>query len=606
MWKKFTTVVSLLIALGTVAADMDCVCRPLHPNPDALAARIASLTTPRPSRLKAAWQMETQLDVIDILIAFDASSVKWLAANGKGTPVEYGTQCIEKLNYCLKQSYLLDKFHFRLAGTVEVAEDVSKMSLFNVVLKMIDEYGLVVATGEWKKVTDAREALGADIVSVLTASGSLGSVGESFALEGDLYGRSGAAIMSFADWAYNACAIESVDEEYTLMHEVGHGMGCGHPDASIAPGIAALSTPGNRATGPQFYDYSSGWYLWDGQTGYYTIMSYNWGGLDPNGRYNDWLRFHPLPFFSTPNYTWKGHALGDSRHDNRRTLLNTYKYVAQYRISRLPSEKKVNPTPEPREGGGVVEMDEVVSGFAFPKAVEVGGCVLDATGWPNAAVSLKIGKAGERGTKVSGSVTSFVTGRKVLLKATTVDLSMAPESLTFDVRGLGTLSLKLGLDVAGKVVYSGMLNGQQVTSVAAAGEITGKKAFSRPAVPEVLNGIQVNSDLLPNGEPVEMKGKKWVLARAATIAYKKDLVTGEMRWLVNNGQDRPDRTNLSGLKLTYKPKTGIFSGAFTIYGHQDNRLKKMRANVRGIVVDGEGHGVSAIRGASASWPVTVK
>lgn len=619
---------SIVAGAMAMAALTAAASQPLRPNPAALAARIAAVEGQTHPMLKAAIKTETRLDVVDVLIAFDRSAVNWLTRMGRGTPEKYAADCVEKLNYCLSMSHLEGFFQFRLAGTVVMSLDASRMPLINMVLNMINENGEVVASGEWKKVTDKRAEVGADIVSVLSACGSLGNVGQGFALESEWGGRSAAAIKAFGDWAYNACAIEAVDDDYTMVHEIGHNMGCGHPDDAMAPGLAAMSTPGNPMTGPQFYDYSSGWYLWDRGMGYYTIMSYNWGGIGPNGGYNDSLRFEPLPFFSTPEYSWNGHVLGDVKHDNRRTLINNYRYVAQYRVSQqtpIKPEPVVDPivepvvepvvdpdpmlpdVPESLEGLTPVKPSEVVSGVALKKATEVGGCWLDAEGMPIAAVTFKVGKAGKKGTKVSGSVTPFATGKKASMKSQTVDLSAGPRTLSFEARGLGTLSVKLGLNAAGKVVYSGVLDGKTVTSAAVGGESTGARAFSKPAVPAEVKGVAVNADYLPDGEPVSMQGKKWVLAKAASIAYKKDRTTGMKRWFVNNDKPNPNKTNLSALKLSYKAKDGSFKGSFTLYGLQKDRLKKVKVDVRGVAVGGKGYGIAAVKKVDgAVWRVTIK
>lgn len=608
--KKTIVATSLFAALAASAMGVNC--QVMAPNPEALAARIAAAEA-QPPMMKAAVKAETRLNVIDILVAFDKSASDWLAANGKGTPAEYANGCIVKMNYCLKHSRLDDMFQFRLAGTVEVGVDASQMPLGDVVLNLVNEYGTVVAKDEWKKITDAREFTGADIVSVLTASGAQGNVGYGFSLEGSPYATNASAIKSFGDWAYNACAIEAVDVDYTMMHEVAHNMGCGHPDVSVGPGLAQFT----GMPGPQLYDYSAGWYVWNEGVGYYTVMAYNFGGIGPNGETSGSYGFNPLPVFSTPEFLYDGMVVGDARHDNRRTLLNTYKQVAQYRISKVP-EPIIDPDPDELQSLDpqmpdcegeitVVKPAEIVEGLSLAKAAEVGGCVLDATGRPVAAVSLKFGKTGKTGTKVSGSVTPFDTGKKQTLANHTANLSARPKTVQFTVKGMGMMELKLGRNAAGQVVYCGNFDGKAVSSaVMGDATVTGEKSFSKPAVPESVNGVEVNPDYLPDGEKVFMQGKKWTLAKATSIAYKKDKVTGEMRWVENNGKNDPAKTNRSGLKLTYKAKDGSFKGSFTIYGLQGGKLKKVKADVRGLVVEGRGYGVAKVKTLAEAWPITVK
>ena len=70
------------------------------------------------------------------------------------------------------------------------------------------------------------------------------------------------------------------------------------------------------------------------------------------------------------------------------------------------------------------------------------------------------------------------------------------------------------------------------------------------------------------------------------------------------------KTNLSGLKLTYTPKTGVFKGSFKVYALEGEgkkkKLKKYTVNVTGFVVDGVGYGAATCKKPAANWSVTVK
>ena len=66
------------------------------------------------------------------------------------------------------------------------------------------------------------------------------------------------------------------------------------------------------------------------------------------------------------------------------------------------------------------------------------------------------------------------------------------------------------------------------------------------------------------------------------------------------------KTNLSGLKLSYTPKTGLFKGSFKMYALERGKLKTYTVNVVGFVVDGEGIGQASLKKPAASWAVTVK
>ena len=187
---------TLLLAFSAGECGAIAACRTLCPDPVALAgrmARSASASTSSP-RLLAAERAETRLDVIDVLVAFDISAQRWLSNNGKGTPEEYALKKVREMNGCLANSYI-DKFKFRLAGVVRVGDDASLLrdswgdvDLSAVLVnRLVNESGQVVASGEWAKVTNKREELGADVVSVLVDTGDSGYVGLGFSLEDSVW-----------------------------------------------------------------------------------------------------------------------------------------------------------------------------------------------------------------------------------------------------------------------------------------------------------------------------------------------------------------------------------------------------------------------------------
>ena len=103
--------------------------------------------------------------------------------------------------------------------------------------------------------------------------------------------------------------------------------------------------------------------------------------------------------------------------------------------------------------------------------------------------------------------------------------------------------------------------------------------------------------LLPIEEPVAAKGGKWVFDKAAKVTMKNGVV---------QGIDDPKKPNLSGMKLTYAPKTGVFKGSFRLYADLGGRLKRRSVSVSGFVVGGAGHGRATIKKPAASWTVSVE
>lgn len=335
------------------AADAEPRCRTLHPDPDALrerCERFAALeATPR-AGTKAAMVRETQLDVIDILVGYDLSARKWLADNRKGSPEAFASAAVAEMNECLRNTGLRQNFHFRLAGIVFV--DVSATNYIEDTLyyDLVDGYGDVChKTGEWAKIAAKREEVGADIVSLWVDAGDTGLVGIGYSLEDDRatkYSAYPSLIPGFGDWAYNVCSISCVREDLTALHEIGHNMGCGHADRTQ---VLAAEPPDYIGIdpGPQLYGYSSGYHFTAGGTPMHTVMAYSFDGY---GGY-----YELAPVFSSPRHTYRGVTVGDEKRDNTRTLLNTFKYVAQYRVSKLPPDEN---------------SDEVAFGVVWPEELE--------------------------------------------------------------------------------------------------------------------------------------------------------------------------------------------------------------------------------------------
>jgi len=109
-------------------------------------------------------------------------------------------------------------------------------------------------------------------------------------------------------------------------------------------------------------------------------------------------------------------------------------------------------------------------------------------------------------------------------------------------------------------------------------------------------------ELLPNGEIVTVSGSKWLVAdgiKPAKVAYKKGEFT------ITEGRKGAGIANPSGLKLTYKSKDGSFKGSFTAYGIVKGKLKKHKASVEGVLVNGVGYGTITIK-RIGTWAVTIK
>ena len=322
MNNQILTACALTLLCGTVSAQSRCEVR--HPDPAALAAAAGRVMDVSAMLTGSAVD---SIAVVDVLVAYDKSGADYAMRRSGGIEA-FAEVRIAEMNDCLPNTGLDAHLRFRLAGTVAIEETARGLDF--ALDRLIDDYGTVVAKGEWKRITDARERLGADVVSVLVDGGNpeSGIVGLGYSLD-KLDNAKG-----FADWAYNACNIRAVADDFTMLHEIGHNMGCGHPDASCASASA-------MTLGPQAAAYAAGFYTWVGGKGYYTIMGYNFGGLRPDGTFHPSDRFDPLPCFSSPDFTYNGLQIGTARNDNTRVLIATCAAVSRFRTAAKAPEETI-------------------------------------------------------------------------------------------------------------------------------------------------------------------------------------------------------------------------------------------------------------------------
>ena len=132
----------------------------------------------------------------------------------------------------------------------------------------------------------------------------------------------------------------------------------------------------------------------------------------------------------------------------------------------------------------------------------------------------------------------------------------------------------------------------------------GAKFHVDEAILSAIEGVVMynGAPILPDGESVSLSGSKWVVAdgaKAAKVAYKRGVLT------ITPGKGSGVISNASGLKLSYKTKEGSFTGSFTVYALEGSKLKKHKASVSGILIDGVGYGTAAIK-KFGTWAVEIR
>ena len=156
------------------------------------------------------------------------------------------------------------------------------------------------------------------------------------------------------------------------------------------------------------------------------------------------------------------------------------------------------------------------------------------------------------------------------------------------------------------------LDGGEAEVVGLDGAIIGKagtlkteaKFYIDDAILSDIEGIVTynGNPALPEGESVAQSKTKWVVAdgvKAAKVAYKKGVLS------ITEGRKGVGVSNISGLKLTYKSKEGSFTGSFTVYAIENGKLKKHKAALSGVLVNGIGYGTATIK-KIGTWAIEIK
>ena len=252
--------------------------------------------------------------VVDILVAFDRGAKAWVENGNRiaGDSIEeFADYAVNKMNMVLEKSQLDDKFSYRLVGVVEVDDQWSTIKESGLLEKLRSRVGAL------SKIEQLREKYGADTITLLidrnrSLSGTSG--------QGFEYASSYTAeTFDSNNYACNVCDVKTVHERYTMSHETGHNMGCGHSN--------------RYASHPGRYSYSYGYNFTDANnTNRYTIMAYDQTS-PASGTYL------PIPYFSTPDISPAeyGCALGEEGvNDNRQTLIDTHADIAGLREHVVP------------------------------------------------------------------------------------------------------------------------------------------------------------------------------------------------------------------------------------------------------------------------------
>lgn len=294
-----------------------CGCEDVVPVTNA-AAKKSSARSSLSRKVSTTDSANAAVPMVDVLVAYDAGAYTYAEAEGGGL-TNFALTAVAKMNAALANTEIDKSFRFRLVGVTAIAAQTKSVreALSNASL----------GRDGWESIKAVREQVGADIVTVLIDSGS------AYGVTGVANGMDKQNRDFFADSAYNACAIRAVQQGHSMTHEVGHNLGAGH--------ATELYNQQYSYRGPQLYAYSSGHYFTgEDDTDYYTIMAYRDDGTG---------KLYTLaPYFSSPDYLYRGREVGDAYHDNTRTLKETGRLAAKWRAQVVPLREEV--TFEPNDG----------------------------------------------------------------------------------------------------------------------------------------------------------------------------------------------------------------------------------------------------------------
>jgi hypothetical protein len=216
------------------------------------------------------------------------------------------------MNMVLESSQLLDKFSYRLVGVVEVD------ATYDVINNNLLDALRLRNNAAFAPVAAARESCGADTITLLIDRDRDKSTTAGLGYEYKTQWT--AESFDATGYTCNICDIKTVYERYTMSHEQGHNLGCGHSDRQ----------GGN--SGPGRYNYSCGYHFVDAYgTNRYTIMAYSYTS-PTTGEY------YPVPYFSSPGITPSelGVPAGTPTNDNRQTILQTFNDASTWREHVVP------------------------------------------------------------------------------------------------------------------------------------------------------------------------------------------------------------------------------------------------------------------------------
>lgn len=235
--------------------------------------------------------------VIDVMIVYTPAALSY-----EGSEANMNNNIVlamEKANLVHENSGTDVYFNLVHSAQVNYTENASSENDLN---------ALTDVDGVMDEVLDWRDLYCADLVCLFESTEDTG--GLSWILN-SVGGSSG--------YAFCLARVQQSDWTFTVIHELGHTMGCHHAKGQV------------NQPGPGLFNYSAGWQWSDSSTAPYgkcTVMTYEkyYGGNE--------VAYTRVPYFSNPeiNYVGTSTSTGDAADgDNAQTIRKVSSVIANYR-----------------------------------------------------------------------------------------------------------------------------------------------------------------------------------------------------------------------------------------------------------------------------------
>jgi hypothetical protein len=228
---------------------------------------------------------------IDLMVVYTPAAKRWADANENGID-NLIALCVQKANLVMSNSSTYVTINLVHKCLIDYTESSKPNTDLSRITKTDD--GFMDEVHLW------RSQYNADAVSLLADISSVGGVAW---ILGDEMGNSA-----------NAFSVVRVQQaaNYTMIHELGHNMGCAHHKKQPEKGL---------------FEYS---YAWRGQTAngskYSSIMAYETGNY-----YSDPEKHPRIPYFSNPDTELEGTKIGNATEENcALTIRKTKGLLADY------------------------------------------------------------------------------------------------------------------------------------------------------------------------------------------------------------------------------------------------------------------------------------